>query len=222
MKYNIKINDEILEKDIPNAWHLLSFKDFIGVVKAGDELPKLLSVFTGLDPEILEKAEIKNFDVLMSSLAFLKTEMNLVMPSEVLGITVPRNLEQEAVARYADIQDTASMFKEDDKIYNLEQYPFIVAVYLTPSPYNYQEAEKLAERLKDAPCVEVVAVANFTLLKLDAWNRGMPITSHLEGTTLNRWRQVILLWLHRLSSSIRYYTWKRSLHSHVRNYLNGR
>lgn len=222
MKFNIKINEEAVSREIPNAWHMVTFRQSIALFRAGEDIEKIISVFTGIDPEVIKTAKIKNFNVLMSCLSFLKKPMNMVMPSTCLGIKVPDNIEEEAVSRYADIQAVASKFTEEDRIGNIEQYPIIAATYLTPSPYNYKEAEKLAERLWDAPCVEVMAIANFTLVRLIESRSGTLNSSHLAGTLRNRLRQATINWLNRLAFTIRYGTWKRSLPSHVRNSLNGR
>lgn len=220
MKFNIKINGSSVSKNIPTAWHEVTWDQFVELSKCMDDHVKIISVFTGIDVETLKKASIKNYDVLLSCLSFLNKEMNLIMPSTILYLKVPANIEEEAAARYGDIQEILQKFTED-KIDNIEHYPLIVSTYVTPSPYDWKEAEKLSERLKEAPCVEVMAIANFTLARLVASKNGMLNHSHLEGTLRNRLRLATLNWLNRLAFSIRYGTWRRSLPSPVKRYLNG-
>lgn len=218
MKFKITLNGVTVEREIPNAWHLVTFDQFVKLAKAQDNMAEIISVFTGIDPEVVAKAEIKNFSVLMSCLSFMQTEMNLLMPSEINGMKVPKDIESEAIARYADIQEIVKKFNPDDKSANLEHYPAIVGTYLAPSPYDYKQAEEIAKTLLNAPCQEVVAIANFTLLKLIASRSGMLNSSHLEGTLRNRLKRVIRLWLNRLAFTIRYNTWRRLLPSRVKTF----
>jgi hypothetical protein len=213
MIFNIGLNGVIVSRDIPEGWHKMNFRQFIDVAKAGNDMNKVISVLTGVDEETLKKAKIKNFDVLLSTLSFMQKPVNQIMPSAILGLTVPKNMEDEAAARYGDLTEITSKFLKDDNIGNLEYYPKIVATYVTPSPYNFKEADKLATQLFDAPCTEVLAIGNFTLLRLTASRNGMLNSSHLEGTLRNRLKRAILLWLNRLAFSIRYGTWKRQLRS---------
>lgn len=218
MKFTVKpkkdgVDQEPISVDIPNAWHLVTWRQFVALSKAGSDQCKIIEAVTGIDSETIRAASIKNFDVLISCLSFMTTEMNLIMPSTILGYKVPTNLEDEAAARFGDVQEIAQKFKEDDKIGNLEYYPLIAATYIVPSPYNFKEADKLAERLQDAPCSEVMAIGNFTLLKLMKSSSGMLNSSHLEGTLRNRLRRATINWLQRLAFRIRYATWKRSLRS---------
>lgn len=207
MKFNIKINGIAVSREIPNAWHLVTFRQFLKLAECGDDMSKVIGVFTGLDPELLRKADIKNYDVLMSCISFMKSEMNMIIPSACLGMKVPSDIESEAIARYADVQSIVQQFKEGES--NIVHYPLIAATYITPSPYDFKQAEQLAERLLDAPCAEVMAIGNFTLRKLIASRNGTLNSSHLEGTLRNRLKRGIVLWLNRLAFSIRYHSLRR-------------
>ena len=221
MKTIITLNGVKVTKDIPTTWHGVTFRNLIGLINAGEDAAKIISVFTEIDPETIKKASIKNFDVLVSLLAFRNKEMDLVIPNFILGHNVPRFLEDEAAARYADLQDIIAKFKEGDNINNLSLYPLIVATYVTRSPYDFKNAEALTERLWNAPCMEVMAIGNFTLLKFRASKDGMLNSYHREDTPLNRLRQAMINYIRRLAFSIRCGIWRMQLPSHVRRYLNG-
>ncbi|MFS6709267.1 hypothetical protein WHJ98_14600, partial [Staphylococcus aureus] len=120
------------------------------------------------------------------------------------GLKVPRDIEAEAAARYGDIQEIIAKFKEGEDIANLSNYPLIVGTYLSPSPYNFKEAEQIAERLWDAPCGEVMAIGNFTLTKFSLSRRTTPNSFRLAVTLLNRWRQDMTDFINRLAFSILY------------------
>lgn len=221
MKFNIVLNGVTVSKDIPTGWHQVSFRKLIKISKHGNNFNGIISVLTDIPEETLNKAKIKNFDVLLSCLAFMQKPVDQLMPSTICGLSVPKSLEDEAAARYGDLQGITKQFVKDDNIGNLAYYPLIVATYVTKSPYDCKEAETLAEQIFDAPCGEVLAIGNFTLLRLLGSRSGMLNSSHLEGTLKNRLRRATINWLTRLAFSIRYGTWKRSLPSSVRKSLNG-
>jgi hypothetical protein len=226
MKFNIKLNGVVVERDIPEAYHKLSWSKLLEIYSVSKHPVKeqealILSILTGIDLETIKKAHIKNYDVLMSCLAFLQNEMPLMMPTTIMDMTVPKNIEDEAAARYGDIQEIIGRFKEGDKLGNLAYYPEIVSRYVSPSPYDWRQADEIANKLQDAPCSEVMAIGNFTLTRYHASRSGTLTISPQEDTRLSRWRQVILIWLKSLDSSIRFALWKRSLPSSARKYLNG-
>lgn len=222
MKFDIILNGVKVSKDIPTGWHQVSFRKFIEISKHGNNFNGIISVVTDVPHETLQKAKIKNFDVLLSCLSFMQKPVDQLMPSTILNLPVPKALEDEAAARYGDLQGITNQFVKDDNIGNMAHYPLIVATYVTKSPYDCKEAEILAEQIWDAPCGEVLAIGNFTLLRLLASKNGMLNSSHLEGTLKNRLRRGMINLLTRLAFSIRYGTWKRSLPLSVRKSLNGR
>lgn len=221
MKFDIILNNVKVSKDIPTGWHQVSYRKFMATAKSKGDFNGIISAFTDVPVETLAKAKIKNFDVLLSCLAFMSTPVDQLMPSTICGLPVPKSLEDEAAGRYGDLMGITKQFVKDDDIVNLQHYPLIVATYVTKSPYSDKEADLLAEQLWEAPCGEVLAIGNFTLLRLHASRNGMLNSSHLEGTLKNRLRRGMINWLTRLDFSIRYGTWKRSLPSSVRKSLNG-
>jgi hypothetical protein len=221
MKFDIILNGVKVSKDIPTGWHQVSFRKFIEISKHGNDFNGIISAFTDVPIETLKQAKIKNFDVLLSCLAFMQKPVDQLMPSTICGLPVPKSLESEAVVRYGDLQEITKQFVKDDDISNLQHYPSIVATYVTPSPYDLDQANALAEQIWDSPCGEVLAIGNFTLARLLASRSGMLNSSHLEGTLKNRFKRAMINWLTRMAFSIRYTTWKRSLPLNVRRSLNG-
>jgi hypothetical protein len=221
MKFNIVLDGETVSKEIPTSWDQVSFRQFIETAKHGNNFNGIISAITDIPIETLAKAKIKNFDVLLSCLSFMSTPVDQLVPSSIIGLPVPKSMEDEAAGRYGDLQEITKQFVKDDNLGKLNHYPLIVATYVTKSPYDNKEADVLAEKLWDAPCGEVLAIGNFTLLRLHASRNGMLNSCHLEGTLKNRLRRATINWLTRLDFSIRYGTWKRSLPSSVRKSLNG-
>jgi len=209
MKFNIKLNGVTVSKNIPATWHEVTWLHFLKLSKAGGDISEIISVFTDIDAATIKSAQIKNFDTLVSCLNFLQKPMNIIVPSVIQGLRVPMNIEDEAAARYGDLQEITEKFKPDDKTGNLEYYPLIVATYLTPSPYNFKEAEQLAERLKTASSVEVLATGNFILTRYQKARSGTMNNSPKGDTIATRLRQAIRHWLNRLGFSILYIFWKK-------------
>lgn len=219
MKFNIELNGVTVSKEIPTTWDHVSFRQFVKI--SGKDFNGIISALTDVPEETLKLARIKNFDVLLSCLAFMSKPVDQLMPSTICGLPVPKSMEDEAAARYGDLQGITKQFVKGEDIANLQHYPLIVATYVTKSPYDCKEAEILAEQIWEAPCGEVLAIGNFTLLRLLASKNGMLNSSHLEGTLKNRFKRAMINWLTRLDFSIRYGIWKRSLPLSVRRYLNG-
>lgn len=198
----IKINGQA--KEIPTTWSQVTFRQFIRLADAKDDTIKIISIFTDIDEETIRTAQIKNFDLLVTMLSFMKVEMKMLIPYMVMGLKVPRDIEEEAAARYGDLQEIIAKFKEGDDVANLSNYPLIVATYLTPSPYDFKEAEQIAERLWDAPCGEVMAIGNFTLRKFSISKSTTPSSFRLVGTLLSRLKQAMTDFINRLVFSILY------------------
>jgi len=220
--------------DIPTGWNgkpPVTFRQYLGIIKAGNDINELLSVFTELDPSVIKKAQIKNLGAVTACLHFLKSPPVYRTPAAIMGHRIAKNLEGESTAQYADLQqilgkmryvdETRKELTADDIIFNYNFYPLIVATYAIV-PYDFKQAEALAPKLFNAPCTEVLAVGNFTRVRLHALNSGIVPTSPPTVDTLrNRFKQALIDWLGSLASSIRYNMWKRSLPLNERNYLNG-
>lgn len=206
MKVTLELNGVKLEKEIPTRWKEVSFKQFLKLLEAGDDIAKILSIFTEIEEETLRKAKFNNLEIIIALLSFLKTDMNLVVPETCLGYKIPKNLEFESVGQFQDLKLEAMTMKEKD----IERYALFCAIYAT-NPYDFKEAEKKKEEFFNAPSEEVMAIGNFTLMKLVELTSGLtPKSLHRNIRTKKFWRGLIV-WLRNLDFTLRYYTWKRKL-----------
>lgn len=224
MKINLTItrdgSKDKLSLELPSAWHEIQFDKFISLVDCGQDIIKIVALFTGLDEELIKSAEIHNLDAVISCLSFLNNPPQYKTPSNILGHPIADNLETKSIAQYADLQGVLKQFKQDDQKHNYSFFPLIVATYAV-IPYDFTKAEAIKDQFLKAPCTEVLAVANFTLVKFRALNLGTAKTSRHQVTPPSRLRLALNDWLTNLTSTIRYYTWKRSLPLSERNFLNG-
>lgn len=225
--------------DIPTGWEQVTFKQYLGLIKAGTDINEILSVFTGLDVSVLKKAIVKNLGAVTACLHFVNRPPVYGLPVTIQGYKIPKNLETQSTAQFEDLKAILAKFKYpeegkqlsiDDHIFNYNLYPSIVAVYAIANEndkdpvksYDYEYAEYIAPRFFNSPCTEVLAVGNFTRVRLHALSLGIVPTSPPERVTrLNKLKQGLINWLQSLASSIRYHTWKKSLPLSEQRYLNG-
>lgn len=214
-------NDTIVNADIPTSWGQVTFEQYLKLLEAKDDIIKILSVFLGLDEDMVRKAQIKNIAAVTACLHFVTKPITYLTPSKILNYRIAPNLDTESIAQYADLQTICAGFIENDLKHNYSLFPLIVATYAV-NPYDFREAEKIKDEFLKAPCTEVLAVGNFTLVRLHALNIGIVPTSPQAATLLNRLKLALRDWLLNLASTLRYYIWKRSLPLNERNYLNGK
>lgn len=213
MKITLELNGVKLEKDIPTRWEEVSFKQFLALLKCEDDIVKIISLFTEIDEETLKKAKIYNLEIIINLLSFLKTEMDLTVPDTCLGYKIPKNLEFESIGQYQDLKLEASTMKEND----VEKYALFCAIYAT-SPYDFKEAEKKKDEFLNAPCGEVVAIGNFTLLKLVELSSGIKVKSPLRTTPTKKFWRDLIAFRKSLAFTLRYYIWKKKLRIGGTNY----
>ncbi len=206
--------------DIPSSWHEISFERFIKIIDCGSDIIKLVAMFTELDEQTIKSSEIHNLNAVIACLSFLNSTPQYKLPSSISGYNIADNLDSKSIAQYADLQAIIKQFKQDDLKHNYNLFPIIVATYAI-NPYDFNKAEQIKDEFLKAPCTEVLAVANFTLVKFNALNRGMGKICPQGVTRLSKLKLAMSDWLINLTSTIRYYTWKRSLPSSERNFLNG-
>jgi hypothetical protein len=216
MKVTIKLNGVKVEKEIPTSWSEVTFLQFLKLAKCENEAQKI-ALFTGLDEALLQKATINNLGSIISCLSFLNTPLTLhILPKTILGHKMPKNLEIETVGQYEDLKLEAAKIKPD-QVDTVEAYTMFCAIYAT-NPYDYKQAEILKDYFLQAPCEEVMAIGNFTLMKLIGLNSPGLHDSQKRPSLVRNWKLATSAWLNRLAFTVRYYSWKRKLRLTERNF----
>jgi len=216
MKVTIKLNGVKVEKEIPTGWDQVTFSQFLKLAKCENEAQKI-SLFTGIDEELLQKAKINNLSSIISCLSFLNTPLTLNnIPKTILGYKMPKNIEIEEVGKYEDLKLESAKIKPDD-IESVEVYAMFCAIYAC-DPYDFKKAEGLKEYFMQAPCEEVMAIGNFTLMKLIGLSSPGLSDSLKPPSPLKNLKLVMSVWLNRLAFTVRYYSWKRKLHLTGKNF----
>ena len=227
MTVQFTLNGVKVTKNLATRWEEVSFRQFLDLAKAGEDKTKVISILTGIDYETLLKAKVGNLQTLLAITSFIWTEpIDYILPKKltVLGTNheydIDGNLELNSLERYSDLDNILKSFG-DDSHKNLEKYPLICATY-SVSPYEYTDAENLANEFFNSPCTEVMAVGNFTLVSIRGLKNIIPTIVPREDTRQNRLRRVLRGWARFLGYSAHYYLWRKTLPLPVRRFLNGR
>lgn len=221
MKITIELNKVKVTKDIPISWEEVTFRQFLDLAEAGNDRAKILSVFTGIEPNTLRKARITNFDKINTLLGFVERNDISIdrIPQKILGYKIPKNLELETIGQFEDLKLQAKSIKDNSKE-SLSAYTRMCAIYCV-SPYDWSEAERIAPYFMEAPCGEVLAVGNFTLMKLMPLSKS-GLKNLLKPTSIRKKLKLAMIaYINRLAFTIRYYTWKRKLRLTEKSSLHG-
>lgn len=210
MIITISINNLKVEKEIPTSWDQVTFKQFLGLAKSGDDYVKVLSIITEINEDTIRKAKIINIEAIISALNFLKTPPEVVLPKTIIGYNIPKDLSFETIAQIQDLREYIS--KEQDPTLQLESYPLYCAIYACEQKhgeYSWKHAEEMAEEFMQAPCSEVLAIGNFTLLKLIGLNLNIAPSFRNHLTLMKRLRLVLSDWRMTSAFMARCFTWKK-------------
>lgn len=217
MKFDITLQGVTVQKEIPVSWEQVTFRQLLDLTET-DEL-KALSLFTGIEPDILRKAQITGLDKLLTALSFIhKPAPTNLLPKEIHtkegDYPVVKDIGFESFGQYVDIKETLDELekitdKEKKGMETLKIYPLLCSIY-TVKPYDFKIAEARVESFFNAPCTEVVAVGNFILMKLIALRSTIEVNSQKQGATrLKRFRLALKAWWTNMVLTVRFYIWKK-------------
>ncbi len=223
MKFIATINGEKVSKDIPTSWKQITFKTYLDLIGIPNTDPvKILSVLVGVPEDTLNKSKIVGLDSVLKALSFMRTEaMDFGVPETILGHKVPKDLNWETTGQFKDCQQIAQSLKPvKDEIGNdilsrddQQKYLEIVAIYAMPDycDASAQAQSEFSKKFYEAPCEEVLAIGNFTLLKLIALNLNIKKEPQSKSGPLKRLRQAFKIWRLNLGFTIRYWRLQKTL-----------
>jgi len=209
------------KRDLPTDWAEISFQQFLTLHRNSwtvfSHTAEIIALFTGIEVELLKKSKVEGLVEVVQMLSFLDSKpIAYEIPKKIIvnghHYDVPDNLEMESVAQFEDIKKEASLFSPDpkDKFTNLEKWPLIVATYLV-NPYSWQAAEKLAPQVFNSPCSEVLAIGNFTLVRLNELSQNIKPTSLKAATQTSKLKLAMRAFRANMVFSARWFLWKRRL-----------
>lgn len=227
MTVYITIAGKRTPKEIPTAYDQLSFSRFLELSPAIGNPSKILSILTGVEEEIINRSVIENLSEVLQILSFLNYDMIHVLPQKIIvegkEYPIPKDLEFKTIAQYEDLKAIMNKFGSDN-LENAKLYPSLIATYCVDYSVlgAWKMAEDLAPKLFDLPCTEVMAIGNFTLVKLIALKGNVKPHFPLVGIQASKFKLAMIVWLKRLAFTIRYYLWKSRHPSIGPNSLAGR
>jgi hypothetical protein len=224
MKVKITLNNMTFEREIPTRWSEVTFAQFLKIEDAKSPT-QILAAIAGVSEDDLKRAKVKGLDKLIALLKFFETKMDLSrIPQTVLGYRIPQNLEIESIRIYELLKAEVEEMKSKPEKEMLHSYTTFLGLYCCEQVYgefNEEKATQLAQQFYNAPVEEVLAVGNFTLLKLTGLKIGINPSFQNPSTPLKRLKLAFSVWVSRMVSTVRWYIWKRKLDKPLPNYSNG-
>jgi hypothetical protein len=187
----------------------------MAIVDAKD-IADVLAIFLGLESDTIRKAKIVNLNEALDKIKFLDvTNMPVLVPKTILGYPIPDDLNYQTICRYEDIKTLATKCvpAKNEKLSSkhLNNYVQMAGIYAMP---NYEEAsekerDEFISKFYDAPCGEVMAIGNFTVMRLTVSSvKGSAIFLNLL-TRMHKLRLALKSFNARLGFSLRFFIWKR-------------
>lgn len=218
MKFSATLNGKTVTKDIPTSWDPVTFRQYIELVDVQGDPNGVLSAFTGIEAETLKRVKIVGLDAILHAISFVNVPPANTKPATILGYKVSKDLEFETTGQFKDAQmvigsmsltpETKVLSKEDQL-----KYLDIVAIFAMPDYLDAtaEQQKEFALKFLDAPCSEVLAIGNFTLLKLIGWSLNIRPDSLNRIGPLKRWRLAIQVWVKSMVFQLRYARLKKKL-----------
>lgn len=224
MKITIKHNGVTVNKEIPVRWDDVKFSEYVALYPDDGNLTKRLTVFTGVEEAVIRRSQIKGLQEIAHVLSFLDKPIPYQVPKTLLGYPLPKNIEFESTGQFEDVKAILETFPRAEKEgdappipskEDLKKYCDVCAVYCMKNyvDSSIPEKEEFAKKFLDAPVVEVLAVGNFTQLRLIEWNLLTKSNYRLTNLPRRSWMLAMRVWLKRLAFSVRWWRWKRKLAS---------
>ncbi len=172
---------------MPSSWEDLTFSQYIKIMEGQKDIPGIISVLTGIDVEVLRKAEIKGLDMVIQSIAFLNKPPKFDgVCSQVGKYKLPLNskgefnIQFESLAQFEDMRQAMRQVVSNDIKSHTLAYATYVSIYLQKikdKEYNYDDALKMIPDVMQMPAHEVIIAGGFFFLKLLNSLHGTPTTS---------------------------------------------
>lgn len=159
---------------IPTCWPDVNYRNYIALLDCKNLLD-YIALFTGIDKEILLKAELKNLEVIAQSLSFLTVQPQFEAgPTKMVGPHVlPRDVTIESLGQFEDLRGLLA--KAPLNIETVENVKLLYdlqleacAIYCQKvkyGSYDYTKVAEVKEELKEFSCIEVVQTGAFFLFK---------------------------------------------------------
>lgn len=192
----IKIKLNTKSFDIPTTWEEVAFSQWTQMTQMPDGIFNIISIFTGILPEVLKSSTIIGVDKIVTAISF--TNKKPVMPGYVDKVgkyKLPPNVDGKFDIQYKSLgqfEDAREVYKtmEGDKL--LPGYGKLVAIYLQElrdGEYDSFKVHELELEVQNMPAIEVITAGAFFFLKSASLFSGTPTVSLLTPRSQKRSKQ---------------------------------
>lgn len=193
-----KINS--VKYEIPTAWADVTYSQYVGLLDAENTLLYYIHFFTGIPKETLEKATLKNLEVISLALSFLTIPPKFESKAVHVGpYPMPADVTIESLGQFEDLRGLLTKLPEDlttkesqKKVSDL--YLEACAIYcqkIRDSKYNNLKVSEVKEELKGYSCMEVLQTGAFFLFRPLTLSMPTPKRSQI---VLQRMKRLVQGW----------------------------
>lgn len=163
---------------IPTAWGDVTYSQYIQLLKTPNNLIDYIHVFTGIDRELLAKAELRGLEKIALALTFLTIPPKFEAgPTRMVGpYVLPKDITMESLGQFEDLRALIHQlpkkelgeYTPDDHIAVSELYLSACAIYVQKiinGEYDPQQVENVKIRLRIFSCIQVVQTGAFFFYK---------------------------------------------------------
>jgi len=178
-----KLNGEPLS--IPTAWDELTTSQYLQILDLKDDYLQVVSILSGMDYEIIKKAEINGLEHLIIATSFLQKPADFGGTCDKVGsYTLHKNdkgqfnIQFESLAQFEDMRNV--MKSCVDAKTTAQAFPKFVSIYLQKirdGEYSYSKAMEMVTEVLTLPAKEVIITGSFFYVKLRSLLNGTPATS---------------------------------------------
>lgn len=183
IKNVFKLNGKYI--DVASSWDDFTWRQYYRILNVGDSVPEMVSIFTGVPRETLEKAEISGLEQVIAISMAIKEPPAWDGDTDQVGpYKLPKNkagqfnIQFESLGQFEDMRAIMHTIKDINSL--TAAHPHFIAIYLQKirdGVYDPEKARLMIEEVKDYPAKEVMAVGSFFYAKLRSLLSGTPPSS---------------------------------------------
>lgn len=181
-----KLNNK--KVNIPSTWFDLTFEQYIKIMENKGGVSDILSIFTGIEPDVIRNADIIGLDLVIASLSFLHEVPKFDTYTPQVGkYKLPCNskgqfnIQYESLAQFEDMRSVMVKVPPNNVIALTKSYADYLSIYLQKvrdGKYDYDKArEMVTAEIYKMPAHEVIIAGSFFLIKLLNSLTGTPNSS---------------------------------------------
>ena len=182
-----KINNQAVS--IPISWDEVTYKQYCEILNSDSSTTALLSIFTGIDCEVLKKAKVIGLEDLITAISFTTKAPHIHGYYPEIGpYKLPKNkdgqfnIQFESLAQFEDMRSFFKKLPEKPEVKDMAvAYGRVVAIYLQSirdGEYNPEASKQMVEtEINGMPMLPIISMGSFFFAKLLSLSTGMNLSS---------------------------------------------